>query len=277
MSDNVYKKLQSARVELKTKPIKESGENKFAGYKYMELGDFLPFIVDICKDMGLCTVVSFAECASLTVVNSDNPEEKILFTSPMSTAELKGCHAIQNLGAVETYLRRYLYVAAFDIVEHDALDSTHGKKDEQKQQKAFHQPKSPPQAPPATGDDAKYLDRIKTALRATYGDDKAAALNKVEELTVWIDKDSGEVKRPGTRDFTKLKGKSLEILAHSLEKLAPKIQAEKPFPDLCPNCGGAHLASDPCAEPLCPECQEAKQQGACRNLSCPEGRPSNEP
>jgi len=124
---NVYKRLQQCRFELKSLPIKESGNNKFAGYRYMELGDFLPHIVDLCHAHGLCTVISFQEDATLTVINSDKPEEQIVFSSPMSTAELKGCHAIQNLGAVETYLRRYLYVAAFDIVEHDALDSTYGK------------------------------------------------------------------------------------------------------------------------------------------------------
>ena len=44
----------------------------------------------------------------------------------MSTAELKGCHAIQNLGAVQTYLRRYLWVTAMEIVENDALDAVTG-------------------------------------------------------------------------------------------------------------------------------------------------------
>ena len=46
----------------------------------------------------------------------------------MSSAALKGCHEVQNLGAVQTYLRRYLWVAALEIVEHDALDATTGKK-----------------------------------------------------------------------------------------------------------------------------------------------------
>jgi hypothetical protein len=124
---NVYKRLQKCRVELGMMEIKESGNNKFAGYTYMELGDFLPHITGLCELHGLCTVISFDDKATLTIINSDKPEEQIVVTSPMSTAELKGCHAIQNLGAVETYLRRYLYVAAFDIVEHDALDSTHGK------------------------------------------------------------------------------------------------------------------------------------------------------
>jgi hypothetical protein len=40
----------------------------------------------------------------------------------MSSAALKGCHDVQNLGAVQTYLRRYLWVNAFEIVEHDAIE-----------------------------------------------------------------------------------------------------------------------------------------------------------
>jgi hypothetical protein len=42
----------------------------------------------------------------------------------MSEASLKGCHPVQNLGAVETYVRRYLWVTALEIVEHDGLDSS---------------------------------------------------------------------------------------------------------------------------------------------------------
>jgi len=51
---------------------------------------------------------------------------KIEITSPMSSAALKGCHEVQNLGAVQTYIRRYLWVTAMEIVEHDAIDSSPG-------------------------------------------------------------------------------------------------------------------------------------------------------
>jgi hypothetical protein len=44
----------------------------------------------------------------------------------MSTAALKGCHEVQNLGAVQTYIRRYLWVAALEIVEHDVVDASAG-------------------------------------------------------------------------------------------------------------------------------------------------------
>ena len=65
--------------------------------------------------------------ATLTIVNAENTDEKLVFTSPMSNANLKGCHDVQNLGAVQTYLRRYLWVNAFEIVESDGLDATTGK------------------------------------------------------------------------------------------------------------------------------------------------------
>jgi hypothetical protein len=128
---NVYKKLQQARLKLQQAPLKKSGKNKFAGYEYFELADFLPTIQTIFAEVGLCGTVSFGtELATLTIVDVDATEENkpnfVIFSSPMSTAELKGCHAIQNLGAVQTYLRRYLWVAAMEIVEHDALDATTG-------------------------------------------------------------------------------------------------------------------------------------------------------
>lgn len=128
--ENIYKKLQKARCEFQEKPLKKSGHNKFAGYRYFELTDILPTINALLDKYNLCSHVNFTnDLATLTIYNSENTEEKIEFTSPTSEASLKGCHAVQNLGAVQTYLRRYLYVNAFEIVEHDGLDATTGKEE----------------------------------------------------------------------------------------------------------------------------------------------------
>lgn len=126
----VHKKLMEARLLLQHAPLKKSGHNKFAGYSYFELGDFLPTINSIFYKTGLCGVVSFGkELASLTITDTEDGSE-IVLTSPMAEANLKGCHPIQNLGAVETYTRRYLYVSALEICEHDALDSSPPVKEE---------------------------------------------------------------------------------------------------------------------------------------------------
>lgn len=130
---NIYQKLLAARLQLQNTELKKSGNNKFAGYKYFELGDFLPAVQNIFAEKNLCGVVSFGkEEATLTIVDLEKPEDQIVITSPMSTAALKGCHEVQNLGAVQTYLRRYLWVTAMEIVEHDALDASEPLKPETK-------------------------------------------------------------------------------------------------------------------------------------------------
>jgi hypothetical protein len=116
----VYKKLVEVRNELQTMPLSKSGHNKFAGYKYFELGDFLPSIQTLFKKHGLCDVISFTQELATMVVYDVEDGSSATFTSPMGSAQLKGCHEVQNIGAVETYQRRYLYVTALAIVEHDA-------------------------------------------------------------------------------------------------------------------------------------------------------------
>ena len=126
---NVYQKLNEARERFHQSKLNKSGQNKFAGYKYFELSDFVVPALKSVKESGLTSVISFGkDTADMRIVNNDKPDEVIVIESPMSTAALKGCHEVQNLGAVQTYLRRYLWVAALEIVEHDALDATTGKK-----------------------------------------------------------------------------------------------------------------------------------------------------
>jgi hypothetical protein len=122
----VYKKLVAVRSELQAMSLSKSGHNKFAGYKYFELGDFLPSIQMLFNKHGLCDVISFTEDLATMVVYDTDDGSSVTFTSPMGSAQLKGCHEVQNIGAVETYQRRYLYVTALAIVEHDALDATTG-------------------------------------------------------------------------------------------------------------------------------------------------------
>ena len=126
---NVYQKLNEARERFHTAKLKKSGHNKFANYYYFELGDFVIPAIQIFKEVGLTSVISFGtEVAEMRIVNNEDPGDCIYITSPMSTAALKGVQEVQNLGAVQTFLRRYLWVAALEIVEHDALDATTGRK-----------------------------------------------------------------------------------------------------------------------------------------------------
>ena len=122
----VHKKINEARIAFHALPLKKSGHNTFAGYKYFELSDFVIPALKIFNDVGLCAVISFSEStASMHIVDVEDGSQVIIH-SPMGSANLKGCHEIQNIGACETYSTRYLWTAALCIVEHDALDATTG-------------------------------------------------------------------------------------------------------------------------------------------------------
>lgn len=136
----VYQKLNAARKQFHTLQLKKTGLNKFAGYTYFELGDFLIPALNVFDENGLCAFISFGkDIATMTIVCTEDGSS-VALTSPMAEAQLKGCHPIQNLGAVETYTRRYLWVAALEIVEHDALDSSAPLKEAGGKVQAIKQP-----------------------------------------------------------------------------------------------------------------------------------------
>lgn len=135
---NIYQKIQAVKKELSERELKKSGENKFSGFKYYELGDFLPSIIELCAKYGLFTQITFTEDKGILnivdcnaeVVQEGTPNEYriVQYESPLKELELKGANAIQALGGAETYLRRYLYMNAFDIVEADMFDSAEFEK-----------------------------------------------------------------------------------------------------------------------------------------------------
>ena len=126
----IFEKLNEARLRFQNAGVKKTGNNKFAGYTYYELADILPEINKLANELKFCCVVNFTpELATLDFCDLEG-DGRITFKSPMSSASLKGCHEVQNLGAVETYIKRYLYQNCFEIVEGDALDSTMNPADE---------------------------------------------------------------------------------------------------------------------------------------------------
>lgn len=120
---NIYEKQQAARIALQKSPIKKTGRNNFAGYDYYELDDFLPTIDVIMEKLKMTTVIYFVEgMGMMDIVNCEKPEEFIRYSCPMTNVEIKGANSIQNLGAAQTYIRRYLLQNAFNISEGDAVE-----------------------------------------------------------------------------------------------------------------------------------------------------------
>lgn len=124
---NIYEKLQNCRVELQKMNLKKTGENKFAGFKYYELADFLPTVNEMFLKHKLASNFSIVgDEARLLIVDLEKENSVIVFTSPIADANIKGCTPVQSLGGVHTYLKRYLYINALEIVENDMFDSKVG-------------------------------------------------------------------------------------------------------------------------------------------------------
>jgi hypothetical protein len=123
----LLKKLQECRVALQNKNLKKSGRNNFANFNYYELADFLPTINILFNEKGLFSAFSIKEeQATLQIIDVETGEE-ITFESPIAEANVKGTTPIQSLGAIHTYMKRYLYLNALEIVENDHLDGQVGK------------------------------------------------------------------------------------------------------------------------------------------------------
>lgn len=135
VAKNVYQKLLEARTLFLAEDVKKSGKNMQMAYKYFELEDIVPIATPIFNKVGLLPLTSFDnELAKMTIVDVDCPENTIVFTSPMKEIEPiissrtggEVVNAIQRLGSVETYQRRYLYMVALDIVESDSIEPMTG-------------------------------------------------------------------------------------------------------------------------------------------------------
>jgi len=127
----VYSKLQKARVLLQELPLKKSGFNSYAGFRYWELSDFLPSVNTIFDNLGLCSVFSIhEEVATIRIIDTEFGGT-IFFRSPIADAATGKAPPIQALGSQHSYLRRYLYLNVLELTENDVVDATI-KKDEPK-------------------------------------------------------------------------------------------------------------------------------------------------
>lgn len=170
---NVYQKLNSARVKLQNSDIKKTGKNKHLGFEYFELADFLQVINEINNELGIFTAFkTFDAKSELHVFNVEKPEEVIVFESPVAHAKLQGnASAIQELGSQHTYMRRYLYLMAYEIIENDAQDAQIGSTKE-KDNKTTNN--TPQQKPLSEG----QINRL-YAIANSKGKDKASVDAKV--------------------------------------------------------------------------------------------------
>lgn len=170
---NIYQKIMSVREKWLKANVQKTGINRFAEYEYFELRDIVPVAQKFVIEEGLTTLFDFDhDYAYLHVIDAEGEDRGLVtFKSPMKELTVKGMNAIQALGAVETYQRRYLYMMFLDIVEQDEFDSTQGKPEEVDQVKekpvTVKTPKAKKSNKPAT---PKKREEVKETLTDGNGE-----------------------------------------------------------------------------------------------------------
>ena len=135
---NIYEKIQQARIELQEMNLKKSGFNKFANFKYYDLKDFLPEVNTIFSKLKLFSKFDLLENEGvLTVINTEKTDETITFVTPKAEIVLKGQNGLQMIGSTHTYLKRYCYLNALEIVEDDMINATIDKDKQQNKPKEY--------------------------------------------------------------------------------------------------------------------------------------------
>ena len=130
-TENVYQKLLAARINFLESEVTKSGKNMQLAFKYFELEDIVPIASRIFDALGLISLVSIEEDrAVMRILNTDNPDESVSFSTPfkpiepiVSNAGKQVTNEMQALGSSITYIRRYLYMIALDICEPDEIDA----------------------------------------------------------------------------------------------------------------------------------------------------------
>lgn len=159
---NIYQKLLKARAMFLEADVKKTGKNMHLSFKYFELEDIVPTATRIFGEVGIVPLVNFtADTATMTIVNTDNPEETVTFVSPfnqiapiVSNTGKQATNEMMALGSSITYMRRYLYMIALDICESDGIDANAG----------VPAPADPaPKAPPATPEQRQEVKQELTA------------------------------------------------------------------------------------------------------------------
>lgn len=128
----IYQKIAGIQKNLLHKELPKSGYNKFGKFNYYELEDILPAIFSECYEQELFIEFSFTnELAQLKIRNWNKPGESVITSVPMPeiVALNKGMNVMQSEGSYITYLKRYLLVNLFLIVEKDVVDSDKIKTD----------------------------------------------------------------------------------------------------------------------------------------------------
>ncbi|MCR5027039.1 MAG: ERF family protein [Methanobrevibacter sp.] len=129
---SIHRRLSEIHKELLETKIPKTGYNKHKGFRYYELEDIMPYVINACYKHKITLQFSFVEnTAILKLVDWDDEKKYIPFR--IQVPELivpeknPNNKLIQDTGANVSYLQRYLLKLAFPCInDKDIIDLDDG-------------------------------------------------------------------------------------------------------------------------------------------------------
>ena len=219
---NLYQKVAKIKGEMSSMKFSKTGRNSFTKFNYFQLDDFEPTLEKLCSQYGIVTYFQFAlDVARMVVVDADDPTQKIEVDSPVDVSFGKTSSKMQDIGAMQTYARRYLFMSFFGITESDFLDEVAGMDNPKSEDDVEHVNPDKSEAvkksdanadkkkstayqvwrrllnmngfdskkPLENEENKTSMDKARDVMRARYGKDNATQLseNQLADLNAYLD------------------------------------------------------------------------------------------
>lgn len=182
---SIYQKLTYIQNDLLEIPIEKNGKNSFSNFSYYELEDLLPPILKLCKKYGCTLFFNFplydGECDKgvLNLINWNDASDCIKVEVPFPQLEkLPKMNYAQSSGTYQTYMKRYLILHTFDIVEKEVIDSGVIEKSSKEKRKSSTKTKSTVKQSD-NNNSVKTENTTTTSKKEVNQTDKPACLSKV--------------------------------------------------------------------------------------------------
>lgn len=125
---NLNDSIISIRVSLQNLKLKKSGKNKFAGFEYYELADFLPALNELMQKENINDQFTIENDMAILILRKGEEFQEYkmpfkIFDTPLNKNGQPTMQDIMYLGALNTFYKRYLYLNAFGITDGEVIDS----------------------------------------------------------------------------------------------------------------------------------------------------------
>lgn len=121
---NIYEKLGIIQLQLLDTKISKSGHNKFGDFKYYELNDLLSPTIRLCGDNKSVFYFNMDDDDVCLIFIDLESDDSIVLNMTMPPLEkMPKMNLMQSKGAYITYIKRYLLMNLFNIVDTEIIDS----------------------------------------------------------------------------------------------------------------------------------------------------------